>query len=318
MVIIDGPDGGGKSTFIKYLRDNFDQKIIKPYYPKVNQLRYYLQSGPLYQYKWLERYYPSEMVYPRAMPDRTQMENYKQFIIEASIMPFNPAIIYLRPPIDDIKENVLKTRGDDYVKEEDQIEKIVWEYDKFMERTRLPVFKYDYTKDDIDLVYDNITADNFGEKYDFEPYPLDLLAGDPYPPKPGLMIIGEEPSNKSLGQGFLRPFISDTGSSLFLHECLYEAGVYRKEMPYFTNFYKFSSDEVDAKEQNIETFYEEVQKIRPRRIICLGKNIYDEIKKLSLKSYNIKGIEHPSYISRFMSGKEGKKIYIDKIIKAIL
>ena len=318
MVIFDGPDASGKSTLIKDLRSQGFQ-IHKPYYPSTNQLKYYLLSGPLYQNLWLERYYPSEMVYPRVKPGRPIMEEYKQYLIEASLAPFNPVHVYIRPRADVIMDN-LKDRGDDYITPGD-VDKMVSEYDAFMLRSLFPVITYDYKKDSVSELLKKITlarkTNQIPKPAPF--YPNVLSAGDNKTPN-NIMFVGEEPSATSLGQGFLRPFISDSGSSLLLHECLYEAGVYGDGMPYFTNFFKFTSHEQSAVRANSESLDAEIQKAQPSKIICLGQKTYDHVKAIIDHSFlgsrypQVIKLNHPSYIKRF----GGKEEYIQQIKNAII
>ena len=327
MQIIEGPDAVGKSTFINYLRKE-GIMVSKPYYPKENQLRYYLHTSVLYGNQWLERYYPSEMIYPRVKKGREQMGNYKQFMIEAAVYPFSPVIIYLRPPLEIIKDNI-KSRGDDYIKTDEEIEKMVWEYDKFMERTTVPVIKYNYLEDDKSEIikeakkieYRGTRKNPWTQGIDPDKlfFPASLRSGNPYAK---LMIIGEEPSNSAVGQGFIRPFINDSGSSLFFHECLYEAGIYKKYgMPYFTNFYKFSSHEIESSNRNKEILIHEIASINPFKIIILGDkliDIFNEISgdplyPLSLSSGNIITMDHP----KSSQSNIYKKDYIYNLIDSI-
>lgn len=316
MIILEGPDSSGKSTFVDECKKK-GISITKPYYPKKNQLKYYLLSGPLYANKWLERYYPSEMIYPRIKKGRNQMETWNQYLIEASYAPFNPVLIYFRPPIDDILKNISK-RGDYYISPE-EIRSLVSEYDKFMKRSTFKVIEHDFNKNSVDETIESVkkykgSVKTYRAK---EPEDLYLCAGDCLSLN-NIMFVGEEPSNESIGNGFIRPFISDKGSSAFFHECLYEAGLYNKTMPYFTNFFKFSSHEESALKYNSQVFLKELSDLKPRTIIALGNKVYDILSKLSENmDISLLKLEHPAYIKRF--GSKDKKIdYIESIKKIII
>ena len=114
------------------------------------------------------------------------------------------------------------------------------------------------------------------------------------------MFIGEDPSDKSVGEGYIRAFISDKGSSAFLHEILYKAGVYDKEMPYFTNWGKG----LDNDEDKLKILEKEIEYLNPRKIIVLDKKIHS---KIGQGEY----LEHPACVKRFHS--QNHQWYIDKI-----
>jgi len=297
MIIIEGPDGAGKSTLVNYIRRELGSPVVKPYYPKKNQLSYYLHSGPLYEGYYLERYYLSEVVYPRFKLNRDPMQDWKQFQIEAGLYQYAPVIFYLRPSRETILENI-NTRGDDYISE-DEIDRMLVEYDAAIERSHLPSVTYDYKKDDLDEKLIEARFEHKSNQKITEFFHQYLSAGNCLG-EDGIMFIGDEPSDKSVGEGFIRAFLSDKGSSAFLHKTLTDAGVYEQEMPYFTNFGKgFDNDD-----DKLIAINREIDKLKPRHIICLGKEIHE---KVGQGDY----IEHPAYVKRFHS--KDHKFYTEKI-----
>mgnify|MGYP001350063180 CR=1 FL=1 len=297
MIIIEGPDGAGKSTLVQYIKKETTFGVLKPYYPKVNQLAYYLHTPPMYYGYFLERYYLSELAYPQFKGDREVMVPWGQFQIEAAMLPYAPVIFYLRPDRETIIRNI-KTRGDDYVDEND-VDRMLQVYDSIVEKSFLPVVRYDFEKDDVALkieeaVNKHITADSYC--IDLRGY---LYTGSVK--RDGIMIIGDEPSDKSVGNGYIKGFLSDKGSSAFLHRALYEAGIYEHTMPYFTNWGKgFDNDE-----DRMRALKEEIDAIQPRKIITMGKDV---TQKTGIGGGEL---EHPSYVKRFSS--TNYQWYIDKI-----
>ena len=300
MIIIEGPDCSGKSTFIDWIRNNSDIGVIKSYYPKVNQLSYYLHSPNIYKGYFQERYYPSEIVYPRFKKNRDYMEAWKQYLIEAGLMQCAPVIIYLRPTKETIIEN-LRVRGDDYISEEEVDDMIKW-YDWVMERSFVPVIRYNFKEDDIEEVVEKATKLHIERILKYGDFRYFLSSGLPEPD--GIMFIGEDPSDKSIGEGFIKAFISDKGSSTFLHECIDKAGIYKKEMPYFTNLKKG----LETEEQQLELLNIEIGYIQPRKIVCLGKEIHKKVGQGEC-------IEHPAYVKRFHS--KDYEWYIEKLKELI-
>jgi uracil-DNA glycosylase len=123
--------------------------------------------------------------------------------------------------------------------------------------------------------------------------------------KGGIMIIGDDPSDKSIGSGYIKGFLSDKGSSSLLHQCLYEAGVYEHTMPYFTNWGKGFDNDADR----MRVLKEEIDTIQPRKIITLGKEV---TAKTGIGGGEL---EHPSYVKRFSSNNY--EWYIKKIKELI-
>lgn len=297
MIIIEGPDGAGKSTLVRTLRRDYGSAVVKPYYPKTQQLSYYLHTGPLYEGYYLERYYLSEVVYPRFKLNRDPMEDWKQFQIEAALYQYAPVIFYIRPDRETIIENI-NFRGDHYVSE-DEVDRMLVEYDAAIDRSHIPVVTYDYKEDDLDEKIRE-ARDLHKENHEIAEYFHQWLSSGNCLSEEGIMFIGEEPSNKSVGEGFIRAFISDKGSSAFLHQILWKAGVYENEMPYFTNWGKgFDNDD-----DKLTAINQEIERLNPRHVICLGKEIHE---KVGQGTY----VEHPAYVKRFHS--KNYQFYIDKI-----
>jgi hypothetical protein len=173
------------------------------------------------------------------------------------------------------------------------------EYDAAIDRSHLPVVTYDFTTDDMD--------EKVREAIEIHTKSLEIAqhmdqflgAGNIYETE-GLMFIGENPSDKSVGEGYIRAFLSHRGSSAFLHEVLTEAGIYNEEMPYFTNWDKGFDNDGDQ----MTALQEEIKVLQPRKIICLGKEVSEKVQMGV-------SIEHPAFVKRFCSKKY--EFYIEKI-----
>jgi thymidylate kinase len=286
MIIIDGPDGSGKSILVEYIKKNSSIQLTKPFYPKQDQLSYYLHSPAHYAPFYLERYYTSELVYPQFKEGRDQMQPWHQYLIEAGLMPFAPVILYLRPEKETILEN-LKIRGDDYVKLE-EIDQMLYFYDNVIENTYLPVFTYNYKQNNLDTILRLVETIHQQRQNQAQKLQKFLSSGN-YFEEDCIMFIGEMPSNYSIGKGYVRAFISSTGSSEYFHRCLFDAGVYpTKQMPYFTNWNKCEGND----KLNMKALNEELLIVKPRKVICLGETIRN---KTELGDF----ICHPAYIKRF-------------------
>jgi len=288
MIVIEGYDGAGKSTFTKLIKEKIPEiPVIKPYYPKTNQLSYYLHSGSQYSGSFLERYYLSELVYPRFKSDRRCMEDHEQFQIEAALIPFGPVIIFLNPDKETILET-FRTRGDDYINE-DEIDEMIMHYNTIIERSRIPHITYDFKKDNPLEVIGRalmLAAERKTIARELEPF---LGSGDGISDN-GIMFIGDDPSDKSIGEGYLRAFGSNNSADSFFHKILNEAGVYKDEMPYFTNWGKGFDNDIDK----LKAINKEIEIVKPRKIVSLGKNPI-----LQSRIPLVETIEHPESVKRF-------------------
>lgn len=272
MIIIEGGDCTGKSTLVKYIKEKTELRVIKPYFPKINQLSYYLHTPSMYSGSFLERYYLSELAYPQFKTGRNIMPPWAQFQIESAILPFSPVIIYLRPKKETIIKN-LNNRGDDYITSND-IDLMLHFYDELIKKTFIPVINYDFEEDNISEKIDEaLYRHHYMKAKAYELMP-NLYTGSIE--KNGIMIIGNNPSQEDIGNGYIRAFSSNSDNSSFIHKTLWDAGVYNNSMPYFTNWGKGFDNEDDS----IRSFMREIEILNPRKIISFGVSIP---KKLDLK-----------------------------------
>jgi hypothetical protein len=299
MIIIDGPDGGSKSTSVEYIKTHSDIPVVKPFYPKQDQLSYYLHSSAHYAPFYLERYYTSELVYPQFKEGRDQMQPWHQYLIEAGLMPFAPVILYARPEKETILENI-HVRGDDYIKIE-EIDQMIHYYDEVMDNTYFPVFNYDYKQNNLDAII-KLIEDIHRIRQEKSLKLQKFMSSGNYYEEGCIMFVGDMPSNYSIGKGFVRAFISNTGSSEYFHHCLFDAGVYpTKQMPYFTNWNKCEGND----KLNMKALVKEIAIVKPRKIICLGESIRNKV------GFSSDFIFHPAYIKRFKQSEY--KEYIQQL-----
>jgi hypothetical protein len=228
----------------------------------------------------------SELVYPQFKEGRDQMQPWHQYLIEAGLMPFAPIILYLRPSKETILENI-HVRGDDYVNIE-EIDQMIYFYDTVMENTYVPVFTYNYKQDKLDTIL-KVVEDVHKMRQEKAQKLQKFMSSGNYYEEGCIMFVGDIPSNYSIGKGFIRAFISNTGSSEYFHRCLFDAGVYpTNQMPYFTNWNKFEGND----KLNMKALDEEILIVKPRKIIFLGETIRKKAQKGEF-------IYHPAYVKRF-------------------
>ena len=107
-------------------------------------------------------------------------------------------------------------------------------YDDGMENTYVPVFIYEYKQNNLDTIWGLVENVHDQRKQRAQKLQKFFSAGNYYE-EDCVMFVGEMPSNYSIGKGFIRSFVSNTGSSEYFHRCLFDAGIYpTKQMPLIT------------------------------------------------------------------------------------
>lgn len=114
-----------------------------------------------------------------------------------------------------------------------------------------------------------------------------------YQGKGGFMIVGDrinpyQPLGKATNPRL--PFVWHTGSSLFLHQALALTG--RRDF-YITNAFKH-----DSEADNWQALANEITRLEPAKIICLGQNAARLLNDMDLPFIKT---HHPAYWSRFKS-----------------
>jgi hypothetical protein len=160
VIIVEGPDGSGKSTLCKYLGEEFDLQVVAPQekgrMPKLPvRNRVYRALGKAVQgrhpAKIYDRLYFSELVYGPAIRGRIDFSPGERTYIENILWSMHCPIILCLPPLQIVRENLTKdsdsmewlSRG----KMEDPIQEIYNEYCKIPHRPTGQLIEYDYTSD---------------------------------------------------------------------------------------------------------------------------------------------------------------------------
>ena len=153
QIIVEGPDGAGKTTLVAQLLDAFhslqqvklfdssgprDGEHIRCRYEEIQQMAFPSGITPLF-----DRYYPSELVYGPML--RGEVALNEQFVQQlAEEIRDNGLMIYCRPPLETILERV---GSDQMAGVHDHLVEIVKQYDIVMAlNSGGPFITYDWTQ----------------------------------------------------------------------------------------------------------------------------------------------------------------------------
>lgn len=158
MIVIEGPDGAGKSTLIHRLLGQLPLRVLHGGGPpsSVAELRDRVWSSHQ-RYPVLDRWAAiSELVYGRVLRGETAIPEQELY---AAIERFNPTIIYCRPPMDVLLSRLGNThRPEKVYKSEEHCQEVISRYTKIVEAYDLltqqlqelsiaTVVHYDHTKE---------------------------------------------------------------------------------------------------------------------------------------------------------------------------
>lgn len=159
MIIVEGPDGAGKSTLVKEICERFNLwvgeravKDRKRLYEVTRQDTYSAMAEELRGNappKVWDRLFFSEMVYAPIVGRECEFTSEEQYFIRRFMELIDCPIILCHPPYQTVVDNALKDEQMDGVNE--NIEKIFWDY----LRLKWPrqVRYYDYTQPEGDGTY---------------------------------------------------------------------------------------------------------------------------------------------------------------------
>ena len=160
LVILEGPDCGGKTTLLKEF-DYGDMagalRVHHGPYPRLTaaQLpRYYMDSmRPLldqYEHMLMDRCWLSEPIYGQAFRNgQDRVGTSARRHLERIAMRHGAVVVLCLPPWEKVKEAWLARKGADseaeYLDRIEQLEQVYRSYERLQDTTDLPVVRYDYT-----------------------------------------------------------------------------------------------------------------------------------------------------------------------------
>jgi thymidylate kinase len=228
VIILEGPDGGGKSTLAAEISAATGAVVQRHgTYPGISTgpalARVYLESMlPAvlgYAPVVLDRSWLSEVPYGTAMRGgkfRTDLGDER--VLERVAWRCGAVVVLLLPPLETIRATWRSRRGDEYLDGEEKLEAVRSAYTA--RRSSLPTIVYDYTSS-VHRAMMTAVADRLGPRHPIEASSAGNLAAP-------VAIVGDSLGDRSDAVGFYRwPFASTRrgGTGRWLTAHLRDAGV---------------------------------------------------------------------------------------------
>jgi len=295
LTILEGPDGGGKTTFAGGLKSTVLTCTHGPY-PGVEELApLYLESiklalkapSPVV----MDRSWLSEPIYGRAYRggvDRVGVAH-RRMLTRCALAAQGVVVLFL-PPLEVCLEAWARRRGAEYLQDADALAEVYQLYEGLtVEQVGLPVVRHDYTVDDVlDLCEKIVAAQpprNLGPGVGAFYPGVRLIVGD----QVGLGNVGELLPLSSEGPAVEAPFVSFArqGCSAWLAERL-EAAEVPERCLYWVN---------SRQQGGRQTSPDFLSQLRPSQVLALGSAASEWCHAAGLQSYVT--AQHPQYWKRF-------------------
>jgi hypothetical protein len=284
VVILEGPDGAGKTTLANVLKDRFGYQYHHegPPPPEVNPLIYYGQI--LYDYTHgdtpvvFDRLHAGELVYGPILRGKTTLTLEGIKLMNRVRSAYAIHLVFCMPGRDVAYANWRKRKGELFT-DSTKFFDVYAAYEKMIQN---PLFAHsgvwDYTKLPVDIAAESL--DRFVEGATrANPLPRGIIGS----PNATFLFVGDVANHHMLDL----PFFATVNSSKFLNDCLEEAGYNEYELA-FTNAHF-----IDGKRRDLSM----ANQLFPQ-VIALGTGA-----QVALTLEDVKHIEipHPAYWKRFQS-----------------
>ncbi len=157
-VVIEGADGGGKTTLIRKLRDFFGWPVVhvvQPHIPDYHQMMKLLNVGPVI----FDRFHWSPQVYGDVLRDGPELDETCYERIEDKLVGEGYTVVLCETNINTMLENNEKEiQLWNEVREFQPLAKLLIRYEKIARLSNIPVFHYDYQERQVEDVIDFVKA----------------------------------------------------------------------------------------------------------------------------------------------------------------
>lgn len=281
VIILEGPDGGGKTILAQSLVEKYGFKYEhegppEPSWSSDCLFRHYVMTLYKAQHSRqpvvLDRHYLGETIYGPVMRDRSLLTDNQVTLIERIVRAGGTRVVLCLPHWDNVLRNWLAKKGQDYVDKSERLHTIYKMYhaeaidghDGLLER-------YDYTRTKDFKVY---------SRPELPPWVIGSPIAD-------ILLVGERVNTRITRTDWA--FFASNGSSGYLNRVIREAGLTEVRIALMN---AYPPNKAEFKE--LEPVIRRLPLLR--RVVCLGR---EASRACQIQGIKHTSLHHPSYIKRF-------------------
>jgi thymidylate kinase len=270
IIILEGPDGAGKSTLVKQLAQHFGDEMVHtihhgPYPnmpPEALCKTFFRSMTPALTFNdtvIMDRSWLSEPIYGAIYRNGDiRVDLPRRRMLERVALSRGGVVIHCQPSFEACANAFMARKDEEYLDDLTQLRQVYDEYETLGLRTELPIVHYDYETDSFDEVLTGIRSKS-----------IQNGAGGGGCFKEGviLMLCDKGPRANIRPSAAVVPFINfldDDGPSRML------AMTFEKEGISENDIYWINTQSHDGRPTNPEF----IRRLRPRQIFALGNNAY--------------------------------------------
>lgn len=243
VTILEGPDGGGKSTLARSLAS---KRGVTVHFGLLDNLfENYLQVTRFIDPVLCDRLHLSEQAYGPSVRGKDALPASQRRMLERVLLSKQAVVILCLPPVEVCLKAFNSRPETEYLQKEELLRAVYARYDTQL-TTDLPTVSYDYTSNKVAELL---------EKVELARSPLNLGPGVGQFSQRSTLLVGDQ-----LNQGDF-PFVSLTGCSPWLADQLESAGVGEDQL-YWVNAKTAADQPTDP---------DFIDKLQPAKVIALGE-----------------------------------------------
>ena len=294
ICILEGPDGGGKTTLAKHLQEHHGFQYVHTGPPESDKVLeaygktlYDASRAP--RDTVIDRLHVGERIYGPTLRNQDRLGRAGEILIHRLISAYGARLIFCLPPYNAAFTNWRKKHreGAELVKQEQTYERI---YKAYQETVRDPFYGsvswYDYTKLDIE-----VAANILLEFHRDTRLPTGVIGAV----DPKFLFVGEKANQTYLDI----PFFALNGSSQYLNECIAEAGYEERDIA-LMNAMDLSGSTMPLSETYLT--------LKRPKVIALGSHAHRALDHARVTNAMV---PHPAYWRRFQS--TSRNLYVKQL-----